>query len=178
MKKQILLFCLVLFATSPAMANHFLGNTQSKGSGLHDADCKESLKGPYRGMGEAFKKRPLTAMTSFTYAFYFSSSYIPSTTTECLDDAMTRAEKQQLQFVEVNAIVLIEQMARGDGDHLRALATLMGCDQRTYPGLAKMAQARFEWLIPHETLTPVDLRDRLRGEITRHPELAEGCKLI
>lgn len=51
-------------------------------------------------------------------------------------------ERQALRFVLVNHRRLLADIARGDGEHLRVAARLLGVDRQAYPGFARALQGR------------------------------------
>lgn len=173
----IVVLFLVAFAANTS-ANHFLGVHQDKGFGGHEANCKDSMQGPYRGMGEAFHKRPFTALFFLSSAVSYSSVYVFSTTSECVDDAVTWHKMQQFEFVAVGHETLLVQIARGGGEHLRVLTSLMGCPAEDYPQIAKLAQERFPAVWPDERATAEELLRNLRRELAAVPDISGRCNWL
>ena len=62
MNRFMLLLSVLLLVSLPVQANHFLGASESGDFGGHAADCGEAMKGPYRGLGKGFDKRPVSAI--------------------------------------------------------------------------------------------------------------------
>ena len=103
---------------------------------------------------------------------------ITSGTSGCDKDAVILNEKEQEVFVAANLANLSQQMAQGDGEHLRALATLMGCSTSVYTDFAGMTQAKYDALFPVvETGTP-ELLSGLKREMSAHPTLSAACMRI
>ena len=101
-----------------------------------------------------------------------------SGTSGCDKDAVILNEKEQEVFVAVNLENLSQEMAQGSGEHLRALATLMGCSTNVYTDFAGMTQAKYGELFPvADTGTP-ELLSGLKREMSAHPTLSAGCTRI
>ncbi len=84
--KKLAMIIVTFFLMIPlASANHFLGRQSTEGFGGHPPDCGQSFKGPYRGMGDSFDKKPFSSLFFSTTAFAYSPIYIFSTTSECAD---------------------------------------------------------------------------------------------
>ena len=79
------------------------------------------------------------------------------------------------QFVTVTHERLRQDVARGDGEHLRALATLLGCAPTVHAHLGRRLQSAAGWLLTAEAESPQDLLAGIRGVIAGHPRLAAGC---
>lgn len=164
--------------TAQALANHFLGAQESSGYGGHPPDCGESFKGPYRGLGEGYEKRPFSSMFASTFAVTISPFYIISTTSECADAALARAERAQLRFIASNTDVLTRQIAQGTGDHLRSLASLMGCAPKVYPEFSRLTQQNFQALLPPQETGLLEFHGRLKQTIRLSPTLTGSCVLL
>lgn len=80
-------------------------------------------------------------------------------------------------FVAVNYDSLSRDMARGSGEYLNALATLLGCPTRVYGRFGEVSRARFAELTGSPAKAEV-LLYYLRGELARHPTLAAACRPV
>ena len=84
----------------------------------------------------------------------FSSSTGPTSTTEC-PDCIT-ADGQVAQFAKVPLFVksnrdnLLEDMARGYGEHLASLASLLEVPREQYPAFFVIAQEEYSSLSLHD----------------------------
>ena len=101
-----------------------------------------------------------------------------SGTSGCNADSTVKVEKEQEVFVAVNLETISQQMAQGNGQHLRALATLMGCSTTVYPDFAGMTQDKYEMLFPAADTSTLDLLSGLKREMSANPTLAGACTRI
>ena len=171
--KKLFLLLSIFFLTIPlASAYHPLGTTENPGFGGHPADCGQSFKGPFRGLGESFDKRPFSSLFYSSSAVSTSPYYTLSTTSECADDALTWNELKQIEFISQGFDNLSRDMAHGNGEYIQSLAALMGCS-RVYPEFAGMTQRKFETLL--EAGTPMGVMRGLKLEIAADPKLSAGC---
>ena len=82
------------------------------------------------------------------------------------------AQKEQaLAFTRVQLERIKTDMAVGGGEHLGALATLLGVPAHHQPELFAMTQANFSLLFSSEPTTAEDLLARLDDQLEAHPAL-------
>lgn len=103
---------------------------------------------------------------------------ITSGTSGCNADSTVKTEKEQEVFVAVNLENISQEMAQGNGEHLRALATLMGCSTSVYGEFAGMTQDKYEVLFPAADTSTLNLLSGLKREMSANPTLAGGCTRI
>jgi hypothetical protein len=121
----------------------------------------------------AMIKQILAATTNGTFG---SQTFgITSGTSNCTSGGVLKSEKEQAAFVEVNFRDLKRDMAAGGGEFLNSFGTLLGCEDATKPQLGKMAQAKYETLVPTDETTPMQLLSSLKTQIKATPVLASGC---
>ena len=101
-----------------------------------------------------------------------------SGTSGCNADSTVKTEKEQEVFVAVNLENISQEMAQGNGEHLRALATLMGCSTGVYGEFAGMTQDKYEVLFPAADTSTLNLLSGLKREMSANPTLAGGCTRI
>lgn len=75
-------------------------------------------------------------------------------------------ERAALRFVLVNHRRLLADIARGDGEHLRAAARLLGVDRQAYPAFARALQRRADELLAREY--PHELYEDMAAMGARH----------
>ncbi len=100
---------------------------------------------------------------------------ITSGTSNCTSGGVVKAEREQAAFAEVNFQDLKRNMAAGGGEYLASFSTLLGCEDAAKASLFKMAQSRYESILPSETTTPVELVVNVKSEIRKTPDLANAC---
>jgi hypothetical protein len=115
----------------------------------------------------------LAATTNGTFA---SQTFgITSGTSNCTSGGVVKAEREQAAFAEVNFQDLKRNMASGGGEYLASFSTLLGCEDAAKAPLFKMAQAKYESILPTEATSPVELVMNVKSEIRKTPELANAC---
>ena len=101
-----------------------------------------------------------------------------SGTSGCNADSTVLKEKEQEVFVAVNMDNLSQEMAQGNGEHLRALATLMGCSTSVYSDFAGMTQEKYTVLFNGAETSTLELLSGLKREMSAHPALSAACTRI
>lgn len=106
-----------------------------------------------------------------------TSTSVTVLTSEGLDYiTQENKEEQQLAFVEVNHNNLLMDMARGEGEHLSALAYLYGCPIEVHEEYAQMAQHNFKQIFPSSQMESKNIVSNLESKIMKNPLLAKECK--
>ena len=100
---------------------------------------------------------------------------ITSGTSNCTSGGVVKAQREQAAFAEVNFQDLKRNMASGGGEYLTSFSTLLGCEDSAKASLFKMAQSKYESILPSETTTPVELVVNVKSEIRKAPALANAC---
>jgi len=90
----------------------------------------------------------------------------------CSSSGLVKKELDRQLFVTVNKDPLLQDMARGEGEFVNSMASLMGCPVMFYPAFGQMTQEHFENLTSQGTAHPADFVVNLREEIYSTPELA------
>jgi DUF3015 family protein len=135
--------------------------------------------GPGCGLGkklwEGWKGQKQIAPQMFMATTNVTGSYsfaIPSGTSGCSNDgAVWNSEKASL-FIGFNYASLAEDMARGGGEHLASLATLMHVPLEHHPEFFAMAQERYVSLANAGEDDPVVIAEALRNTMMTHPAFA------
>ena len=136
--------------------------------------------GPGCGLGkklwEDWKGQKQIAPQMFMASTNITGSYsfaISSGTSGCSNDGRVWDSERASLFIEVNYASLAEDMARGGGEHLASLATLMHVPLEYQPKFFAMAQERYAFLVNAGEDAPVVIQEALREAITAHPVLAK-----
>lgn len=75
--------------------------------------------------------------------------------------------KQAVEFAAINWMQLSANMASGQGEHLSAMADLLGVKPAQKSAFYSMAKSKFNQLIPSTEVTPEQLVKSLKVEIGR-----------
>ena len=112
-------------------------------------------------------------MMATTNGFGMYTFAISSGTSGCTNDGVVWAEHKVTMFAEINFEDLSQEMARGQGEHLTSLATLMGVPAEQQPEFFAMTQERYLALIQAGDGSPVAMVKALHEAITHHPVLVK-----
>ncbi len=111
-----------------------------------------------------------TTNTSFgTQTFGMSTG-----TLGCTDDGRWWAEQKATMFAELNADALAQDMAKGNGEHLASMATLLGVPQLQHEAFFAMAQGRYATLVSTGDMSGAALVKTLNEGISTDPFLAQA----
>ncbi len=86
-------------------------------------------------------------------------------------DGMLRPEHRPIAFATSNYGTVKRDIARGQGEHLASLATLLGVPPARWNEFGLFAQARYATLEAPAT-TPEEILVSLRNILKEHPDLA------
>lgn len=112
----------------------------------------------------------LMATTNVTGSYSFA---IASGTSGCSNDGRIWDSERASLFIRINYASLSEDMARGGGEHLASLATLMHVPLEHQSEFFVMAQERYASLVLPGEDDPIVVREALRGAMAAHPLLAK-----
>lgn len=114
------------------------------------------------------------AMT--TNEFYSTDTFaMTSGTSGCKTDGVVMQSKEQEVFVAVNLGALNQEMAQGQGQHVTALAALMGCPADLQGKFAQMSQESYGTLFGQTDVSATAVLASLKDEMGRRPTLAASC---
>ena len=125
--------------------------------------------GSKKGSGEPVLFTTSAVSSSSTYGFAQSSG-----TSGCGGKGRAALEAQA-EFVAVAHEHLSEDIARGGGEHLNALAALMDCAPAVRPLLSARLQERLGGTLPGSTAQAEALLGSIRGEVAADAQLRAGC---
>jgi hypothetical protein len=100
---------------------------------------------------------------------------ITSGTSNCVSGGVVKAQREQAAFAEVNFQDLKRNMASGGGEFLASFSTLLGCEDAAKPTFFKMAQNKYESILPTENTNPGQLVVGVKAQIKADPRLANAC---
>ena len=100
---------------------------------------------------------------------------ITSGTSNCTAGGVVKAEREQAAFAEVNFQDLKRNMAAGGGEFLLSFSTLLGCEESVKPVFFKMAQDKYEAILPTEKSGAIDLVVGVKAQIKADARLANAC---
>lgn len=99
---------------------------------------------------------------------------ISSGTSGCTNDGKIMGDSKTIMFAELNFENLSQEMARGHGEHLASLATLMGVPNDRHGVFFAMTQERYASLVKAGEASPVAMVKAIHEAIAGHPVLAKA----
>lgn len=136
--------------------------------------------GPGCGLGkklwEEWKGQKQIAPQMFMASTNVTGSYsfaIGSGTSGCTNDGRVWDSQKASLFIEINYASLTEDMARGGGEHIAALATLMHVPLEYQPEFFAMAQEHYVSLVNPGDDDPVAIQETVYEVMATHPVLAK-----
>ena len=100
-----------------------------------------------------------------------ASSKFTSSTSPGSDSGESAQKEQALAFSRVQLERIKTDMAVGGGEHLAALATLLGVPSDNQPQFFALTKANFSTLFSSEQTTAEELLARLDSQLDAHPAL-------
>ncbi|MBA5867197.1 MAG: DUF3015 domain-containing protein [Nitrospira sp. CR1.3] len=122
--------------------------------------------------GAVFASACTTSPTGTTKdIFDFISSTTPGAWST--KDGLLRAEFRPIAFTTFNYDTVKGDIARGHGEHLTSLATLLGVSRERCKEFGLLAQARYAGLESPRT-TPEEILVSMKSILNAHPDLVSG----
>jgi Protein of unknown function (DUF3015) len=142
-----------------------------------------SNEGPGCGLGtQLFKGQsgvlPMTLAATTNGISGNQTFGMTSGTSGCKADSVIMNDKAQEAFVATNLSTLNQEMAQGQGEHVMALASLMGCPTAAQSEFARVSQESYGSVFATTDAQPNVVLATLKEEIGRHPTLAASCSSL
>jgi hypothetical protein len=118
----------------------------------------------------------LLAMT--TNGMFGNTFAMTSGTSGCKADSVVMKDKEQEAFVATTLSALNQEMAQGQGQHLTALASLLGCPAAVHGDFARMSQESYGTVFAQSDVQAGVVLASLKDEMGRRPTLASSCTRI
>ncbi len=100
---------------------------------------------------------------------------ITSGTSNCVEDGVVTADREQEAFVEANMSTLRRDMATGGGEYLTALGDLLGCGDAVQPSLGGFAQRHYGSVYPSSARTPREVLYTFKAHMSVDAHLSASC---
>ena len=117
---------------------------------------------------------PQVMMATTNGTFGSTTFGISSGTSGCTNDGKIMGDSKTIMFAELNFENLSQEMARGQGEHLASLATLMGIPTDQHGVFFAMTQERYTSLVKAGEASPVAMVKAINEAIAGHPVLAKA----
>jgi Protein of unknown function (DUF3015) len=117
----------------------------------------------------------LLAFTTNGTFFVTYAGAITTGTSGCSNSGIVKQDYEQRVFVTANFDALSQDLARGQGENVNALSSLMGCPTSLTGEVASVAQAHFGELVTGGPDRTMALLVSLKNEMRVHPALSASC---
>jgi hypothetical protein len=117
---------------------------------------------------------PQVMMATTNGTFGSTTFGISSGTSGCTNDGKIMGDSKTVMFAELNFENLSQEMARGQGEHLTSLATLMGVPADRHDAFFAMTQERYTSLVEAGDTSAVAMIKAINEAISGHPVLAKA----
>jgi len=158
MKKYILAIVGTVLFSSPAFA-----------AGYGDAGC---------GLGSLVfgaQEGAVQILAATTNGTGMQSFGITSGTSNCDAKPVILAQKQQETFVSNNFAGLAKDIATGQGEHLTALAGLMGCPAVEQARFNSVTQHNYRAIFATDSTSPSEALSAVRVVVSQDAQLSGSC---
>jgi hypothetical protein len=170
MKHSLLVMAIMVVCALPSGAHAATGTMEGgPGCGLGARLWADSISKKHILQQSSIATTNLTGFQTFA---------ITSATSGCTNDGVIARNETITVFVGANFDDLLQEMAQGSGEHLTALATLIGVPAHLHPSFFLLSQDRYALLIPLDNATPVALLQHLYEGMKIHPLLKETLKTV
>jgi len=102
---------------------------------------------------------------------------ITSGTSNCGDHGLISLNKEREVFAQQNYTSLVKEMAQGKGETLSTLANLYQCPSNIHQEFGAMTQNKFDYLVPNDQITSIELLAKIENQINSSPKLAKSCNI-
>ena len=96
---------------------------------------------------------------------------ISSGTSGCTEDGAVKVARATEVFVEVNLDSLRLEMAKGQGEYVNTLASLLGATEATQPQWVRFFHSEYQSLFPKAETSSDEMLKTLSQKLAAHPEL-------
>ena len=107
---------------------------------------------------------------------YIQPIGISAGTSNCLPDDQASALFEQEKFIQANLASLSKEMAQGNGDTLKAYASVLGCPKTVFGDFASQMQKSYGDIFSAPGSLAV--LDATKDEAKANPVLAQQCTLL
>lgn len=140
----------------------------AEGFGTAGCGLGSMLFGDQEGMIQIFAATTNGISASQTFG-------ITSGTSNCVESGVISQDSEQEAFFEMNYEDLRQDMAAGQGEHLVAMSSLMGCSADVQGELASFSQAHYEEIFPSEDTTANQALYSYKLQLSQQKDFARSC---
>jgi hypothetical protein len=124
------------------------------------------------------KNSKVSQILAMTTNGTFSSQLfgITSGTSNCSSNAIVKNKSEAIRYAEANFENLKIDMARGQGESIFSVGSLLGCQGQSLVEFSRMTQKNFSEIVP-ENAAPAQVIDALDQKIKNDQNLFSGCQI-
>lgn len=141
---------------------------QAQGYGTAGCGLGSMLLGDSDGIMQIFAATTNGVSASQTFG-------ITSGTSNCVDSGIISQNSEQEAFFEMNYDDLRQDMAAGQGEHLAAMGSLLGCSADVQGDLASFSQAHYEQIFPTDHTTANQALYSYKMQLSQQEGFAQSC---
>lgn len=118
-----------------------------------------------------------SSLRAITNGILFPTSTLGMTfgTSNCAKHKIVRKDSEALRVTTLAYHDLLIQTAKGQGEHLGALAATLGCPWQAQERFNRAMQAGYESLFPADETAPELVLDAVEARVQADPALATAC---
>ena len=153
---------------------------KEKAEGENKMEAKGNDTSDGCGLGwQVTNKKTMVATTTraTTNNFVPPAFGMTSGTLGCEQHSFAQIEQDALDYANVNQEVLKLEMAQGEGEFLRGLADVMGCDAATFAAFSSTLRANYTAIAP-PSASGTELYRNVKAALSREAVLAQSCGLL
>lgn len=146
------------------------GSTSAQAQSYGTAGCGlgSMLFGEDEGMIQIFAATTNGLFATQTFG-------ITSGTSNCVDRGVISQNSEQEAFFEMNYDALRQDMAAGQGEHLLAMGSLLGCSAEVQSELGSFSQAHYEQIFPSDHTTANQALYSYKMQLSQQEGFAQAC---
>lgn len=103
---------------------------------------------------------------------------ITTGTSNCSASGIVMADKEAQYFAETNLPNLKVDFARGTGDSLTTLASILGCEESSVGAFGELMQSRYSEIFYSQNVSAQEFVQAVKLEVIREPSVAHACSSI
>jgi hypothetical protein len=121
-------------------------------------------------------KGPIQILAATLNGIYYNQTFgMTSGTSNCAEDGVALKDKEQEFFANANFESLHQEIAQGQGENLKAFATLFGCQGRAVETFSRLAHDSYGSIFPSEKTNSAEMLGNVQGLVKTNPELQTSC---
>jgi len=114
---------------------------------------------------------------NFTNYTFSNTIAMTSGTSGCVKHSIVKTDKEAIYYAESNYHTLLIEMAKGDGEHLHAFSTTLGCKINASGAFKNMTKKKYLDILPSKDTHPDEMYFNVLRQIQMDPNLSANCHI-